>query len=288
MPLPIPPYTLIERLLFPPTTINENKLLRCLEGKTVLITGASSGIGEQLAYTLADAKAHLILTARREDKLLAVKREIEKRQAAQVSVYRADLREEAEREGLLEFIRRQPHAIDIVVSNAGHSIQRSIYDSLDRFHDFTRTMAINYFAPVHLLLSLIPLLERNQGHIVNVSTINALMPPFPSWAAYQASKAAFDVWFRSVSPELNRRGILTTTFYLPLVRTPMIVPTAEYRRMPAMSPQHVARLIGRSFYTRRKAFKPWWRFGFKLASRFVAGAWKHAASQKNSGKREEL
>lgn len=104
-----------------------------------------------------------------------------------------------------------PNGLDVIVSNAGKSIRRSIHDSLDRYHDFTRTMAINYFAPVRLLLSIIPLLEKNKGQIINVSTINALLLPIPYWAAYQASKGAFDTWFRSVAPELNAIGIATTT-----------------------------------------------------------------------------
>lgn len=266
-------YSLIEYLLFPPTYLNKEKLRLFLEGKTVLITGASSGIGEQVAYSLAEFKVHLIAVARREDKLLALRSNIEAK-GAKVSVYASDLRNEKEMEGLLVFLHQLPDGLDIVVSNAGHSIKRSIRDSLDRFHDFTRTMGINYFAPVQLILSVLPLLERKQGHIINVSTVNALLLPLPHWAAYQASKTAFDTWFRSAAPELNVQGISTTSLYLPLVRTPMIMPTVAYDKYPAMSPQHVAKIIGKAIYTKRKIYKPWWLIFGQLGSVIFRNVWE--------------
>jgi len=216
--------SLIESILFPPTKVNRKKLLQAITGKTILITGASSGIGEQLAYALAPYDTHLILVARRQEKLQEIKEIIEK-QKAKVTVIPADLRDDADMERLLHILLNIENGIHFIVSNAGKSILRSIFDSLDRYHDFTRTMAINYFAPVRLFLALIPTLEKHNGHIIHTSTINAILIPFPKWAAYQASKTAFDVWFQSVQPELNSKNIQTTTLYLPLVRTPMIEPT---------------------------------------------------------------
>jgi len=268
-------YNLVEHLLFPPTFLNSQKLRQALDGKTVLITGASSGIGEQLTYVLADCRVHLILVARRGDKLLAIKKELDT-SAAKISLFPADLRQELELEGLLSFLDQLPDGLDLVVSNAGHSIRRPIYDSLDRNHDFIRTMAINYFAPVRLLMSTLPLLEKKQGHIINISTVNALLLPFPHWAAYQASKAAFDTWFRSAQPEMNNRGISTTSIYFPLVRTPMIEPTAAYRSTPAMSPEHAARIIGKAIYSKRTLYKPWWLIFGQLASVLFRRWWDRA------------
>ena len=170
-----------------------------------------------------------------------------------------------------------PDGLDLLVSNAGISIMRSINNSLDRYHDFTRTMAINYFAPVQLLLSTIPLLEKNQGHIINISTINVLLIPIPYWAAYQASKSAFDTWFRSAAPELNAMGISTTSIYLPLVKTRMILPTTAYQKVPAMSPDHVAKIICKSMYTKRRNYKPWWLIFGQLASIIFRGIWELSA-----------
>ncbi|MDN7240698.1 SDR family NAD(P)-dependent oxidoreductase [Planococcus sp. N028] len=258
-------YTLLERLMFSSVTLNFSKMIDELNGKTVLITGASSGIGKELAYLLADANVHLILVARREEELRLITEEIEKG-SAKATVFPADLRNAQQMAELLEFLHRLPEGLDIVVSNAGLSINRPIVHSLDRLHDFTRTMAINYFAPVQLLLSVIPLLAEKKGHIINVSTINALLLPIPNWAAYQASKTAFDTWLRSAAPELNSLGISTTTLYLPLVRTPMIEPTIAYRTAPAMSPVTVAELIGHSMYSKRKTYKPWWLIFGQLGS----------------------
>jgi short-subunit dehydrogenase len=267
-------YSLLEKLLFPPTYLNMKKLEAKLRGKTILITGASSGIGEQVAYLLADIEVHLILVARREEKLLAMKSEIEKK-SARVSIFSADLRCEEDMKALLAFIHGLPGGLDLVVSNAGKSIRRSIKNSLDRYHDFTRTMALNYFAPVELLLSVIPLLEKNQGQIINISTVNNLLIPIPLWAAYQASKSAFDVWFRSASPELNAMGIDTTSIYLPLVKTPMISPTASYEKMPAMCPSHVGKIVCKAMYTKRKRYSPWWIFFGQWASVLFRGALEH-------------
>ncbi|HHW49808.1 MAG TPA: SDR family NAD(P)-dependent oxidoreductase [Clostridiaceae bacterium] len=268
-------YGILESILFPPVHLNIKKLKEKLKGKTILITGASFGIGEALAYQLADIDCHLILVARTEEKLLKVKEEIENKEA-KVTIFSADLREPEKVEELLNLIHQLPDGLDIFVSNAGISIKRSINDSLDRFHDFTRTMAINYFAPVQLLLSLIPILKRNKGHIINVSTVNVLLVPFPYWAAYQASKSAFDTWFRSVAPELNAMGIATSSVYLPLVKTRMILPTKAYQKLPAMSPEHVAKIICRLICTRKRKYRPWWMLPGQFASIMFRGIWETA------------
>jgi short-subunit dehydrogenase len=261
-------YGLLENLLFWPTYLNKKKLGLKLESKTVLITGASSGIGEQLAYMLADINVHLILVARTQQKLLEMKGEIEQK-GARVSVFVADLRLEQQMQQLLTFIHQLPDGLDVLVSNAGKSIRRPI--DVSRYHDFTRTMAINYFAPVELILSTIPILKKSHGQIINISTINALLIPIPKWAAYQASKTAFDTWLRSAAAELKVIGISTTSIYLPLVRTPMILPTVTYQKMPAMSPTHAAKIICKSIYTKKKKYVPWWLIFGQIASVIFRG-----------------
>jgi NAD(P)-dependent dehydrogenase (short-subunit alcohol dehydrogenase family) len=175
---------------------------------------------------------------------------------------------------LIEQLHQRPKGIDIVVSNAGKSIRRSIFDSLDRFHDFGRTMNLNYFGPVQLMLSLIPDLVARQGHVINISAVNVLLAPLPMWSAYQASKTAFDQWFRTVAPELNARGVRTTSIYLPLVRTRMIEPTEAYKNMPAMQPEDVAHLICQALYSRRRTYAPWWLIVGQLASVLFRWPWE--------------
>lgn len=266
-------------LFFPSLWFSRAKLRKRLAGKTVLITGASYGIGECLAESLAETKAHLLLVARTADKLIEVKQRIESR-GGRADIFPCDLANSAEVQTLLAKLHQLPGGIDILVSNAGKSIRRSIFDSLDRFHDFTRTMNLNYFGPVQLMLSLIPILVARQGHVINVSAVNVLLAPAPKWAAYQASKTAFDQWFRCVGPELNARGVSTTSIYLPLVRTRMIEPTAEYKNVPAMRPEQVASLICKAINSRRRTYAPWWLMPGQLASVLLRWPWEVIVSRR--------
>lgn len=239
----------------------------------MLITGASYGIGECLAESLAETKAHLLLVARTAEKLLEVKQRVEAK-GGRADVFPCDLTNATEVQTLLENLQQLPDGIDIFVNNAGKSIRRSLFDSLDRLHDFTRTMNLNYFGPVQLLLSLIPILVARKGHVINVSAVNVLLVPAPKWAAYQASKTAFDQWLRSVGPELNARGVSTTSIYLPLVRTRMIEPTEAYKNMPAMRPEQVAQLICKAILSRRRTYAPWWLLMGQLASVLFRWPWE--------------
>lgn len=249
---------------------------RC-RGKTILITGASYGIGEALAYMLAGSGAKLLLVARTAEKLQQVQQEVEQR-GGTAQVFSTDLSKSDHVEMLLAQLMEMPGGIDMVVSNAGHSIRRSLHDSLDRHHDLSRTMAINYFGPTQLLMALVPMLEKNRGHIINVSAVNVLLAPAPHWGAYQASKAAFDNWFRCAAPELNAAGVATTSIYLPLVRTRMTEPTALYTKMPAMSAGHAARKICYAICSRKKTIKPWWLIWGQLGSVLFRGLWERLAT----------
>lgn len=260
-------YSLVEHLLFPPARFDERKLAAALKGKTVLLTGASFGIGESVAYLLAKTGARLILVARTAEKLEQIKTAVEKENShSKVTIFSVDLTNDEQIENFLNDLRGLPDGVDVFINNAGKSIRRPLFESLERFHDFTRTMSLNYFAPVKLTLGLIPILQKNRGHVINISAVNVLLIPAPFWTAYQSSKTAFDQWFRCAAPELEAAQIAATCIYLPLVRTRMIEPTAEYKTAPAMSPDHVARIICRSIYTRRRVFKPWWLIFGQIAS----------------------
>ncbi|HQU85469.1 MAG TPA: SDR family NAD(P)-dependent oxidoreductase [Pyrinomonadaceae bacterium] len=260
-------YSLLENILFPPKFCDEKKLADSLQGKTVLITGASFGIGENLSHKLAETGAKLILVARTAEKLEQIKNELEtKFPNSKITIFPTDLTNEEQVEKLLEVLKSLPNGIDVFVNNAGKSIRRPLFESLERFHDFKRTMNLNYFGPAQLMLGLIPLLQKNKGHVINISAVNVLLIPAPFWAAYQASKSAFDQWFRCAAPELEAVGIKTTSVYLPLVRTRMIEPTAEYKNAPAMSPEHVVKIICRAIYLKKKIFKPWWLIFGQISS----------------------
>ncbi len=259
-------------LFFPFLWCSRSKLERRLSGKTVLITGASYGIGASLAERLAETNCHLLLVARTAEKLNEVKGRVEAR-GGRADVFPCDLTKTAEVDKLLASIH-QLGGIDVFVSNAGKSLHRSVFDALDRLHDFSRTMNLNYFGPVQLMLALIPGLVERQAQVINVSAVNVLLIPAPKWSAYQASKTAFDQWFRCVGPELSARGVCMTSIYLPLVRTRMIEPTEAYQNMPAMRPEDVAALICRAINARRRTYAPWWMMAGQLASVLLRWPWE--------------
>ena len=250
-------YSIVEKILFPPAHLDFNKLKNTVSEKNILITGASYGIGESLAYLLAPTGANLILVARTEEKLLLVKQEVESLGGKAV-IFAADLSLENSVAELTKNIISIRDGIDIIVNNAGKSIKRPIMKSLDRMVDFKSTMGLNYFGPVQLILALIPSIIHSKGQIINISTINVLLSPSTGWAAYQASKSAFDNWLRCVAPELEKSEVVCTSIYPPLVKTRMISPTKEFKNLPAMHPHHLAQIICLAMVKRNKRFAPWW------------------------------
>ncbi|MUM20939.1 SDR family NAD(P)-dependent oxidoreductase [Mycobacterium sp. CBMA271] len=214
-----------------------------LPGLKVMLTGASSGIGEMAAQLLADQGAEVIMVARRRPELEALQEKI----AGTGGVshwYCADLSDSGAREDLITRIIAEHGTPDVLVNNAARSIRRSIGDAVGRFHDYERTMALNYFGPVQLTLGLLPgMRERGSGHIVNVSTTAALIGLAPRYSAYAASKRALGVFGRTLSAELGRENIMVTTLYYPLVRTPMAAPTPKYANRPSLSAAEAAEWI---------------------------------------------
>jgi len=222
-----------------------------LEGKHILITGASSGIGRAAGVKLAAAGAVPLLVARNVEKLEEVRAQIVAA-GGTAYVYAADLSDMDSIDRLLERVLADHRSIDGLVNNAGRSIRRSIALSYDRFHDFERTMQLNYFGAVKLIIGLVPhMRERGSGHIVNVSSIGVQANP-PRFSAYVASKAALDAFTRVVASELIGDGVTFTTIHMPLVRTPMIAPTKMYDAFPAITPEEAGEMICEALRSRPK------------------------------------
>ena len=226
-----------------------------LRGRRVVITGASSGIGRETALAVARAGGVPLLVARRTEELEEVRREVE-RDGGQAHVYSCDITDGESVEALVKAMLAD-HAgpdtgIDMLVNNAGRSIRRSVRLEFDRFHDFERTMAINYFGAVRLTLALLPhMLERRFGHVVDISSIGVQTGP-PRFSAYVASKAAMDAFARIVATETLGEGVTFTTVHMPLVRTPMIAPTRIYDAFPTASPEEAAEMVLRALVERPK------------------------------------
>jgi len=210
-----------------------------LQGKTIVLTGASSGIGEAAAERFAALGARVCLVARRQDELERVAESVSAA-GGSAGIYRADLNDEAEVAQLAKRLMHDEGRIDVLINNAGRSIRRPISESLDRFHDYTRTMELNYFAPVQLTLALLPrFYEQGAGHVINVSSMAALIPT-PRFSAYTGSKCALDGFSRTLAAEHVGRNIHVTTINYPLVKTPMTAPTRIYRYLPQMDRRKAA------------------------------------------------
>ncbi|HSJ17533.1 MAG TPA: SDR family oxidoreductase [Solirubrobacterales bacterium] len=214
-----------------------------VRGRTVLITGASSGIGRAAAMKIGAAGGVVLLVSRTREKLDEVRAEIEE-QGGIAYVHPCDLSDIDDIDRMADDVLAEHGHVDVLVNNAGKSIRRSLALSYDRFHDYERTMQLNYFGPVNLILKLVPgMRERKQGHIVNISSIG-VQTNTPRFSAYVASKAALDAFSRAIASEMIDDGVTITTIHMPLVRTPMIAPTKLYNRFPTITPEKAADMIG--------------------------------------------
>jgi NAD(P)-dependent dehydrogenase (short-subunit alcohol dehydrogenase family) len=234
-----------------PDLHRDRSLGNAVRGKRVLITGASSGIGRAAARKIGEAGGTVILVARSREKLREVQTEIEKA-GGTAHVHAADLSDLESCDALVREVNDRHGGVDVLVNNAGRSIRRSLALSQDRFHDFQRTMQLNYFGAVKLILGFLPgMKERRSGHVINVSSLGVQTNP-PRFSAYVASKAALDAFARCAASELVEDGIALTTIHMPLVKTEMIAPTKIYEAFPTISAEEAAELVCNAVIDRPK------------------------------------
>jgi short-subunit dehydrogenase len=234
-----------------PGLFKDRTLSAAVRGKVVMITGASSGIGKAAAVKVADAGAIVLLVARSVEKLEETKEEIVAA-GGTAHIHRCDLADIEDVERMAEEVLTYHGHVDILVNNAGRSIRRSVTLSYDRFHDYERTVQLNYLGAVRLILALLPTMRaRKSGHIINISSIGTQTNP-PRFSAYVASKAALDAFSRVIASEVIDDDIHLTTINMPLVRTPMIAPTRMYDMFPAITPEEAAEMIAKAMTNRPK------------------------------------
>jgi NAD(P)-dependent dehydrogenase (short-subunit alcohol dehydrogenase family) len=236
-----------ERHLDPDLFIDRS-LKGTVGGKVVLVTGGSSGIGLAAACKFAEAGAVTLICARDADKLEEAMKEIRAfaGKDAKVYSYSVDIADEAGCKAFVDQVTAEHGGVDFLINNAGRSIRRAIENSYERFHDFQRTMDLNYFGCLRVTMGFLPgMVARKRGHVVNISSIGVLTNA-PRFSAYVASKAALDAWTRCASSEYADMGISFTTINMPLVRTPMIAPTKIYNNVPTLAPEEAADLIAQA------------------------------------------
>ncbi len=233
-----------ERNLDPELFIDRT-LKGTVAGKVVLITGGSSGIGLAAAHKFAEAGATTIICGRDQDKLDEACAEAKAR-GYQFIAYSADIADMADCDRFVQLLIDNHGGVDFLINNAGRSIRRAIESSYDRFHDYERTMQLNYFGCLRVTMGFLPgMVAKRKGHVVNISSIGVLTNA-PRFSAYVASKAALDAWTRCASSEFADQGITFTTINMPLVRTPMIAPTKIYNNVPTLSPEEAADMIAQA------------------------------------------
>ncbi|MFB7874034.1 SDR family oxidoreductase [Nocardia sp. NPDC056064] len=220
-----------------------------LSGRTVLITGASSGIGLATAQAVARRGAIVLMVARGVEDLTAAAESV-RAEGGTAFTYPCDITDAAGVDTLVRQVLAEHGHVDYLINNAGRSIRRSVANSVDRMHDFERTMAVNYFGAVRLILALLPSMrERHFGHIVNISSI-AVQTKVPRFAAYAASKSALDNFSDIAAVENRGAGVTFTSIRMPLVRTPMVAPTDLYRALPLPEPERAADIVVRALLER--------------------------------------
>ena len=225
-----------------PDLFRERSLASSIKGKRVVITGASSGIGLETALRVGEAGGEVILVSRTREKLEEVAEQV-RTGGGTAHVHPADLSDLAEVERVAAEIVETHGGVDVLVNNAGRSIRRSVARSYDRFHDYERTMQLNYFGALKLIMAFLPgMRERKDGHIINISSIG-VQTNTPRFSAYVASKSALDAFSRCAAPECVADNVKFTTVYMPLVRTPMIAPTDIYKAFPTLTPVEAAEMI---------------------------------------------
>ena len=233
-----------ERHLDPDLHI-DHSLRGTVSGKVVLITGGSSGIGLAAAHKFAEAGAITLICGRDQDKLNDACKEA-KANGYSFEAYPVDIAEMGDCDRFIKQVVADHGGVDFLINNAGRSIRRAIESSYDRFHDYERTMQLNYFGSLRVTMGLLPgMVAKKRGHVVNISSIGVLTNA-PRFSAYVASKAALDAWTRCASSEFADQGISFTTINMPLVRTPMIAPTGLYNNVPTLSPEEAADMIAQA------------------------------------------
>ncbi|WP_067826208.1 SDR family NAD(P)-dependent oxidoreductase [Nocardia inohanensis] len=232
------------------------QLRKSVDGRVVVVTGASYGVGEATARLFAAAGATVILGARSIGQLEQVASEI-RAEGGKAVALQLDLADEQSIADFAEQITEEYGAPEVLVHNAGKSLRRSIHLSYNRPKDLVSTTSANYLGPMRLTLALLPgMRSAGHGHIVNMSTVGVMFPVVPKWGFYLSSKAAFDWWIRAVAMEARTDGVTLTSIYAGLMHTRMSAPSRWMGALPGQSPEQAARVIAKAVVAKPRTLAP--------------------------------
>lgn len=199
----------------------------------VLVTGASAGIGQELAKAFAQGGFALVLLARRRDKLRELAQDLMATHGVDVTILPADLSDPKVPRAIFDALQERAIEIDILVNNAGVLFEGAF--AATALDDHLRLLQINIMALTALTrLFLEPMLHRRSGRILNVASASAFMP-IPSLAIYAASKAYVLSLTEALSEELKGTGVTATTLCPGFTNTDMIARSKRGRQIPAIA-----------------------------------------------------
>ncbi len=240
-----------------PTRLPDRRRQRpeTINGLRILVTDACSEIGRATATLLARQGAQVLLVARRRDQLVATCNQIVDAGGA-ANWFRCDISALDDVDQLVGWVLSDFGRIDVLINNAGRPLRGPVSPSLDRFRDYQRMMATNYFGPLRLTLGLLPaMLESGSGQVINVGPWRLKSGTTPNFASYASSQAAWTTFGQCVDAELAPRGIQVTAFQYPAVQ-PDTGTIAHYAAEPALEPTEAARLVETAIRTRPARLEP--------------------------------
>jgi len=220
-----------------------------IRSRVTIVTGASSGIGKEIALMFARAGARVVLSARNLQALEQTAQELQN-EGCEVLVVPGEVTSESDMRNLVERTQAVFQRVDIVVSCAGVYIRSAVRDlTMDTIR---RCMDVNYYGTVHLIRAVLPvMLAQRSGHIVTISSVDG-KKGLPPDAAYAASKFAVTGFMDVLRQELRGTGVFASTIFPERVDTPMIKTlklSPFSRRVP---PAQVARAALRAVRQRRR------------------------------------
>ena len=259
----------------------KNDLL--LQGQTALVTGASSGLGAEFARQLAACGCHLILVARREDRLQNLRWELLAKHPVEVTVFTADLAETDAPQKLYSDIKAAGLSVDILINNAGFGIYGE--HAAIPWPQERQMLMLDILAVMQLTKLVLPeMLQRNSGYILQISSIGAYQPS-PAYAAYSAAKTMVLYFGEALNYELRKTQVSCTVLSPGVTASEFLQVAGQkptlYQRLVMMQSPKVVRIGLKAMHKRRPSVVPGWLNAIMVwSNRLVPRRWSAAITSR--------